>query len=272
MKILMTAAASPVHAANAGLFVSRGFGIHPTRVIDSHELLYVHSGVLGIREEQHCFEVKSGQTLILFPDREHGGTLAYPRDLSFYWVHFRLAEAHDASPVLRLPQISTVARPDRLVELFRLFLDDQESGRGDSAVADGLVHLMLAEAAQPAPAFIDAPFPGAALASRADRYLREHFHEPIGTAHVARILHCNPDYLGRVYRKAYGRTITDSIHECRLRLARRLLMDSGLNINEIAWECGYDQPGYFRRVFGKHAGMSPRSYRRLHARVHYNTD
>lgn len=40
-EILIIPAQLPVLAANGGLFVSRGIGTHPQRVIDSFELIYV---------------------------------------------------------------------------------------------------------------------------------------------------------------------------------------------------------------------------------------
>jgi hypothetical protein len=70
-------------ASNGGLFVSRGIGTHPTRVITTFELIFVKSGVLGIREGDTHFEVQPNETLLLWPGREHGGTAPYPRDLRF---------------------------------------------------------------------------------------------------------------------------------------------------------------------------------------------
>ena len=81
----------------------------------------------------------------------------------------------------------------------------------------------------------------------------------------------NADYLGRVYRQAFGRTLTDAIHLRRFRQAQSLLLESDANISEIAAECGYDDVGYFRRIYKRFEGMPPSAYRKLHSRVHVNT-
>ena len=43
--------------------------------------------------------------------------------------------------------------------------------------------------------------------------------------------------------------------------ARRLLRHSGMSINEIGYELGFKDPGYFSRFFSQQVGMSPREYR-----------
>jgi len=81
----------PLTACNAGLFISRGYGIHPDRVIDSYELIFVRKGRLDMQEHGRAFVIESGQTLVLWPGLRYGGTRPYPHDLSFYWIHFRIA-------------------------------------------------------------------------------------------------------------------------------------------------------------------------------------
>ncbi len=54
---------SPIRAQNAGLFVSRGGVTHPTRVIDSHELILVKEGCLEMWEEDHSFRVELNSSL-----------------------------------------------------------------------------------------------------------------------------------------------------------------------------------------------------------------
>ncbi|MBI3829369.1 MAG: AraC family transcriptional regulator [Planctomycetes bacterium] len=267
--------APPLTALNAGLFISRGRGMHPDRTIDSHELLFVKRGRLGMAERERRFALEAGQTLLLWPGRRHYGTETYPPDLSFYWLHFRLPRApgsnHDPRQAFSIPQVGRPARPDRLTELFHQFLDDQESGALQPLQAAWLIRLMLSEAARrTSVAAPDAPS-AAVLAERVDAYLIVHVHEPVSTSTIAAALRCNPDYLGRVYRKARGYTLTDGLHRRRVREARGLLIDGRLNVDEIARECGFEDAGYFRRIFKRQVGVTPLAFRRLHARAHVNS-
>lgn len=268
--------ALPLEVLNGGVLISRGQGIHPERVIDSFELIFVKEGVLCVAEAGREFSVRGGDALILWPGRPHGGTAPYPPDLTFYWLHFRLKGSGTQSQTdgLEVPQHVTLARPDHLTSLFRRFLDDQEtigSIGSDPLRASLLALLMLAEVAASS-----GPKTGggaaARLAGRADTLIRTHFHEPLSTSSVARALHCNPDYLGRMFQKVYGLTLTEALHSRRLKMAGRLLLESDKTVEEIALSCGFRDATYFRRLFKRREGVSPRAFRQLYAQQHVITE
>jgi AraC-like DNA-binding protein len=265
----------PVTASNAGLFISRGHGRHPERVIDSYELIFVSQGQLGMFEADRRFVLSAGQTLILWPGRRHGGTTPYPADLQFYWLHFAVhATTTGAEAGITVPQVATLRQPERIIQLFRWFLDAQESAETLSSLSvDLLVLQMLQEVAvADADERSESSSTAVVLAQQAERYLHTHFHIPISTADIARALDCNPDYLGRIYHRVYGTTMTEALHRRRLRLACALLLDSAHTVAEVAQACGFSDPAYFRRTFLRQQGMSPRAYRRLYARLHVNTE
>jgi AraC-like DNA-binding protein len=214
--------------------------------------------------------LSAGQTLLLWPGRRHGGTRDYAPELRFYWLHFALMAASGES--LAIPQQRTVHRPDRLSELFRTFLAEQETGGMSPLSADLLLLLMLAEVARAEHAVDAVRGAAALLAQRAHAYLLLHAAQPISTADIARALDCNPDYLGRIYAQVYGATLTEAIHHRRLHQARQFLLDSDLTVAQIAAACGFSDPGYFRRLFRRHCDMTPLAYRRRYARQHLNSE
>ena len=265
-----------IHSQNAGLFVSRGRGRHPTRVLDSYELILVKQGQLDIWEAEQTFSLTAGQTLLLSPLQQHGGLGALPSDLAFYWIHFE-ADAtlrHDdrlAGQRLPIPQVNTLSRPEKLEALFRYFLDSQEAGDLRQEAANCLVTLMLLEvglAARPAQADADKL---SALAEMVRNFIWVHVGETTSAGDVARELGYNPDYLGRVYRGVYGRTITHTIHESRVARACQLLIDSDILIEDIALECGFSNADYFRRIFKRHKLITPFAFRKINSRLYVNT-
>ncbi len=262
-----------LQAHNGGLFVSRGEGRHPDRRLASYELIFVRKGVLAIQEEERNFEVCAGQSLILWQGRRHRGTAPFSPDLSFYWIHFTLPNpsARSHAQELKVSQYVTVSRPDHMTELFRRFLDDQESGALDPTAAAAFLMLMLCEVARSRPPAGTREGASTRLAGRADAYIRTHFHQPLSPANVAEILGCNANYLSRIYHQVYEHTLTETIHQCRLRYARQLLLDDDRNIDEIARACGFSDTGYFRRLFKRDEGITPLAFRRLYSRLHTNT-
>src|SRR5262245_33381872 len=116
----------PVRADNAGLFISRGRGTHPTRVIASHDLIFVKQGDLDLREDDQHFIIQAGQTLHLWPGRRHGGAQLMMPDLRFYWIHFDVLDGKGGeASMIAVPQVNQICQPEKLENLFRYFLDEQ---------------------------------------------------------------------------------------------------------------------------------------------------
>ena len=112
----------------------------------------------------------------------------------------------------------------------------------------------------------------AALAESVQRYIDAHYPKAITTSTIASALRYNPDYLERVFRARTNVSILDALHQKRISAARASLRgEPERNINEIARECGYTDPGYFRRMFKRLTGLTPLEFRTLYVRTHINT-
>ena len=58
---------------SAGKFVSQGEWIHPDRVINSYELIFVLSGTVYINEDNVDYQLKKNEILLLSPTAHHFG-------------------------------------------------------------------------------------------------------------------------------------------------------------------------------------------------------
>lgn len=68
---------------------------------------------------------------------------------------------------------------------------------------------------------------------------------------------------GHLYRKLLaitGKTPVEFIRVLRLKRAAQLLKESQLNINEVAYSVGFNNPKYFRKYFKDEFGVSPSHY------------
>ena len=66
------------------------------------------------------------------------------------------------------------------------------------------------------------------------------------------------------YRKmkaVTGLSINEFIQNVRIKKATELLINSDMNVSEIAYETGFNDPYYFSRLFKKYHNMSPSDYR-----------
>lgn len=266
----------PLRVQNGGLFISRGVGSHPQRELDSWELIFVEKGTLTIKEEDTLFSVKAGESLLLWPHRKHVGVGNFPADLKFYWLHFELNSRGDNPsdyPVslISMPQHGQVINPQYVISLFRQFLSEQETiNRSDSLeLILLLIMQQLSVAANDNP---QADNSGVALAYKAQQLIRTQFHMPVSTSSLANQLHCNADYLGRVYRQTFELTITEAIHRQRVLSAEKMLISDSCSLSEVAQRSGFQDVGYFRKVFRKTMGLTPAAWKRRYCKVHINSD
>lgn len=69
------------------------------------------------------------------------------------------------------------------------------------------------------------------------------------------------------FRKLFGKSWLDHIHDLRIRHAARLLKESALPIKTIAFECGYQDISHFHRRFSLQMQMSPQNWRKAAAPI-----
>ena len=80
---------------------------------------------------------------------------------------------------------------------------------------------------------------------------------------IADSLFFSPDYLGRMFREAYGMGFTEYLNKRRIRQARQLLADTGKTVQDISACVGYQSMDYFTKQFKRYEGKSPTEYRNM---------
>lgn len=69
----------------------------------------------------------------------------------------------------------------------------------------------------------------------------------------------------RLFKDILNQSPSDILMSLRLQKAEVLLKTKKLNISEISFECGYNDPKYFGRSFKKYFGKSPKEYKEYSA-------
>ena len=254
--------ASRTRFANGGRLVTAVERRHPTRVIDSHELILVERGTLPIFEQDQDYRVAAGEYVLLRAGRRHGGSADYPDDLRFRWLHF-----HHRGPLPALPDHGAWARSEIATDLAARLLDEQDRPDAPPGSCDLLMALLLLECTASRPADGDDP---SGLAERARQHIAARHREPIGPGEVAAACGCSADHLGRLFRARYGQSLGAALQIERVASAKALLRDGGCSIAAVAAACGFADPGYFRRVFKRATGTSPGAWARMHLRSRVN--
>lgn len=93
-------------------------------------------------------------------------------------------------------------------------------------------------------------------------YIRIHYAERITLNQLAELEHISTSYLSRKFKQRTGMSVIAYINTIRIERSKQYLMASPLDVNEIAYQVGFDSPKYFHRVFKALAGESPASFRK----------
>lgn len=261
---------NPVCVENGGFFISNGKGRHPSRVIDSYELIFVHSGCLAMREANHNYILEPGSFLLLHPGLYHEGITDYAADLKFYWVHFTFFPRGDATSnhIFHISKQGVTQSLERTTELFNFFLREQEN-ENDKESLDLVLLLILEQLGKTNQKY--QPKQGAHLAHHAKIYITVHYREKLTPSSIASKMRCNVDYLGRVFKSVFNVTLTQYILQKKLSAAKKMLIEGKLSINAVAAILGFSDVSYFRRVFIKNVGVRPLAYKKLYAIKHINS-
>lgn len=175
--------ALPIKVQNGGLFISRGVGRHPARRLRSWEIIFVEKGTLTIQEEERIFQVCAGDSLLLWPGRQHVGIEDFPAELKFYWLHFEInapTQSHPLLTQLAIPQQTTLHDPQYLTSLFRQFLNEQEKIQRNASL-EFILLLILQHISLSAQTEEQKDEGGAALAWRAQQVIHTRYHLPLST-------------------------------------------------------------------------------------------
>lgn len=80
-------------------------------------------------------------------------------------------------------------------------------------------------------------------------------------------LHISTDTLNEICQTFAGSTAKQLLLDLKITEAKRLLLYSKLNINEISMQLGYEDSSYFTRIFKKKTDLSPSAYKEKHRKV-----
>ncbi len=92
--------------------------------------------------------------------------------------------------------------------------------------------------------------------------LLQHMEQRITIEELSRQYLINPTTLKNVFKSVYGTSIAAHIKEHRMRQAARMLIESNLNIAEIAQAVGYDSQSKFTAAFKTYFKILPKEYRK----------
>ncbi len=93
-------------------------------------------------------------------------------------------------------------------------------------------------------------------------HIETHLDGDLSPALLSDIACLSLNHFCRTFRRVTGQSSGEYVTRARLRRACDLLSSGELSVTEVAYACGFNDSGYFSRVFRKAEGVSPSEYSR----------
>lgn len=96
----------------------------------------------------------------------------------------------------------------------------------------------------------------------AHEYIHAYYDTPLSIDEVSKVACLSVNHLLRCYEKKYHITPYQQITYFRVKKAKELLQETNKSMTEIALDIGLQTSSSFSKLFKKHVGISPRSFRK----------
>ncbi|MEM6724146.1 MAG: AraC family transcriptional regulator, partial [Bacteroidota bacterium] len=93
------------------------------------------------------------------------------------------------------------------------------------------------------------------------QYILEHLDQKLTVNHMAERTHMVPQSFCRWFRQHTGHSFISFLNQSRIRQACHLLQHSSLQVQEIAFDCGFESVPHFNRVFKQLMETNPLRFR-----------
>ena len=255
-----------------GRLISESF-IHMERKIPIHVLIVVEEGVLNIEIGSVPYKIRRGEAVILPGGILHKGF--YDSDgegkIKYFWAHFyseALSVSDERTSDFCIPMHFKLTDYARVNILYNQLLDVHMLTGMKRKYCDFLFTALCYEIASQSE--YD-NLSGNKLVNRAAAWIELEIKSKLSLETVAEHLGYNKRYLSKLFKEHTGMTVNEFITEKKLTIAKQLLGASNESISSVAAELGYDDAGYFMRLFKKHEGLTCSQYRSAYSKMYLNT-
>ncbi len=96
----------------------------------------------------------------------------------------------------------------------------------------------------------------------ATKYIYNNFSKPLTLEEVSAVASLSPTYFSKKFKQTTGMGYKEYLNHVRLKHAQAALLTTNNTITDIALEYGFNDSNYFKDLFKKVYGKSPREYRK----------
>ena len=226
----------------------------PLHLHENYELMFVEEGLLRVEINGFHYDVRSGEVAFILPNQPHA--FVTPEHSRTWLVIF----SPDHLPELKKQLASDgmhhpVIKPET-DQLYRRFLESVGSPLRVRSLLYGLAAVYCEGESEPQLATYDG-----AQVCRVVEYIDLHFTEQMTLSDLSKTLGYSYRYMSGVVNRFFGETLPTVLSRYRVNRACELLLESEMEITEIAFSSGFGSVRSFNRSFRELVGCTPSEYR-----------
>lgn len=222
-------------------------------------MIFVTKGEVYINENDTEYPLKKNEILILEPNLRHYG-YKISTNTAFFWLHWYGGAA--ISPDMKYRRIEN---PYSISLYLRQLLNSRVMQR-TSECMDYLTRLILIEL------YTNSKNPNInPIAEKTAAWIKANCHAPITEAQIAALFGYNADYLNRMFKASFSKTLKQYINDKRMEYIKGLMLCDDLTLKEIAEKAGFTEYKYFLKFFKYHEGITPTQFQKQHAKLYINS-
>ncbi len=224
----------------------------------SHEISYVDYGRMFLELDNSSLVLASGECVLIPAHTSHSTQSEQNRPFSFLNIMY------DGRCPAALSKKRLVLTPEerKLMADLKQESESHAPYHGDMLLLK-LNLLLLSLARNHRKQLANLPIVGTnrtthnhQIASRALGWLEAHLQEPLNPEAAAQHAGVSASHLRKLMKQETGKSLSQHLKTLRVELAKQLLMESPLNMNELAWRVGYTSAPHFCTVFKKETGKT----------------
>ncbi|MCR5180219.1 MAG: AraC family transcriptional regulator [Bacteroidaceae bacterium] len=249
-----------------------------TKPIAQHVLIYCVSGSgwyrIGKKDSPAAktYEVKANEFCILPAGKPHAYGSSDSEPWTIYWLHFQGEHAAIYAQGAQNPQVVLPNLQSRIGHRNSIFEEifttlHRDSGLHALRFVSSLLHYYLAsmrylqqyrQAEVPKPKTTDEE----AIVEATVHFLKENIGQRLSLSDMAAYAGYSVSHFSAIFRRKTGKSPIIFFNRLKIEYACNMLETTDIQVNQLCYKVGIDDPYYFSRLFSRHVGCSPGTYRK----------
>ena len=224
------------------------------------------SGSCRITIESNTYKVKAGDWFFIPAGVRHSYTSFSSERFEKYWMHFDLYPNDSLPRLLHLPYLVRVGSDSEPGALFKSWVAANDANiltdrlRAKAALLSLLVCYLELSHIRNLPVLSEEDL----RISEVLAYIHNHLEQPLNNQLLSSICHMHPSHFVRFFSKKTGQPPANYVLQCRMDMARHLLIQTDLPVSQVAERVGIPDQSHFARLFRRYCAMTPTQCRNQH--------